>query len=824
MKLAPKLTLGYVVSALLVIIVGAVSYRAVVEVEVKRERIVSTVLPNLQLLNEIETAGVRIMAISNELIWMHAYSADKSQSEDWEAELVELQEDALDPYDAAISQYRKIAEDLVSHEIIFVEPIEEWGERVKSSSLHLIELQQMGATLAELNDVRKEMEVNEKGFMTALETAKMHEAAELESETDILQAELEKTLQTIVIGSAIACLTALFLGLFWAHKISRPIIALENAAKALGEGDVNARVNINTRDEIGSLARSFNAMGDALGNAAAVFENTSEGVLITDKDANITAVNKAFELITGYQEHEVLGQNARIIKSNKHDKAFYRDMWGSIIDNGMWRGEILNRNKKGDVFPVWQSICAIYDKEHNVSHYVSVFSDITTIKQSQAQLDYLAYHDPLTGLPNRLLFEDRLEHAIEHAKREQNELAVLFLDLDRFKNINDSLGHPVGDKLLTKVSKRLSSHVRQEDTIVRLGGDEFVIILERLDTREDAAALAQKIINDFHEPFVIDGHNLAVTTSIGISMYPSDGDDVPTLVKNADAALYHAKENGRNCFRFYTSELTTHVVERLAMENALRGALKGDQLILYYQPIISFETGRLAGAEALLRWEHPEHGLIFPNKFISLAEDTGLIISFGAWVLQQACQQAKTWLDNNHALERVSVNVSGLQIQRKYFIGIVKEALETSGLDGRHLELEITENMLMQNTDKAVAILNELKELGVQISIDDFGTGYSSMSYLKQLPIDKLKIDQSFVRDIPIDSDDRAITRAITALAKSLHLKVVAEGIESIEQEDFLKKLGCEEGQGFLYSKPLCTEEFEALLEKDVSYTSVLEV
>ncbi len=814
MKLGPKLTLGYVISALLVIIVGVASYSAVLEVEEKRETIVLTVLPNLQSLQEIESAGLRIMAITSELVWMHAYAANEVKSEEWEEELHELKEEGIGPYDAAIKRYRTVAENNVDkHEVVFVDAIEGWGDKIKSASLDLIKLEELGASLSELNEVREELEEYEAGFMLAIESAKLHEAAELEVEADILRLVVDKTLKTIIIVSAAACVIALFLGLFLAHKISHPIIALKNAAIALGEGNVNARVNIHSKDEVGSLASSFNAMGDALGKAAAVFENTSEGVLIADEAGNIVAVNKAFESITGYQEQEVLGRNPRVIKSNRHDDEFYGSMWSQILEKGVWRGEIWNRRKNGDVFPVWQSIRAIYDEKANVSHYVSVFSDISSIKQSQEKLDFLAYHDPLTGLPNRLLFQDRLEHALNHAKREQHGVALLFLDLDRFKNINDSLGHPLGDVLLVEVSKRLSQHVRQDDTVARLGGDEFVVILERVEKPEDPAILAQKIIDTFEEPIIAEGYELLVTMSIGISQYPNDGEDVPTLVKNADAALYRAKEEGRNCFQFYTSELTENVIERLAMENALRGALQANELVLYYQPIISLKTGRVAGAETLLRWNHPEHGTILPDRFIALAEDTGLILSIGAWVLQQACQQAKYWLDRSCDLKRIAVNVSGLQIQRGRFASIVKDALDATGLDGRHLELEITENMIMKNTDKAISVLNELKEMGVQISIDDFGTGYSSMSYLKQLPIDKLKIDQSFVRDIEIDENDKAITRAVKALAKSLQLSVVAEGIETVEQEMFLKDLGCEEGQGYLYSKPVTAAEFEGLLE-----------
>ncbi len=555
-------------------------------------------------------------------------------------------------------------------------------------------------------------------------------------------------------------------------------------------------------------------MSDALGKTTAVFENTSEGVVITDADINIIAINKAFTEITGYEESEVLGTNPRVLKSDRHDRDFYREMWSQLHDSGLWRGEMWNRKKSGEVFPIWESIRAIRDQNKNVSHYISVFSDISSLKRSQEKLDHLAYHDPLTDLPNRLLFEDRLQHAIKHAKRANGQVAIFFLDLDRFKNINDSLGHAIGDDLLIEVGKRLNRVVRQDDTVARLGGDEFAVVMEKAAKSEDAAVLAQKILAAFQAPIVVGEHQLHATVSIGISLFPVDGTDVPTLLKNTDASLFRAKEEGRNGFQFYTSELTTKVYERLELETALRSAVKENQLLAYYQPFVSLETGEIIGAEALLRWQHPELGLIQPDRFIPLAEDSGLIISIGAWILHQACGQAKRWLDDGYQMNKISVNVSGLQIQREEFEEVVSQALYSTGLDGKYLVLEITENVIMQKTEKVVETLTRLKRLGVQIAIDDFGTGYSSLSYLKELPIDKLKIDKSFVRDILEDSNDEAIANAVNALAQSLDLGVVAEGIETLAQEASLKAQGCLVGQGFLYSKPVTATNFEILLKK----------
>ncbi len=405
-------------------------------------------------------------------------------------------------------------------------------------------------------------------------------------------------------------------------------------------------------------------------------------------------------------------------------------------------------------------------------------------------------------------------HAIERAARSKDQVALLFIDLDNFKNVNDSLGHPVGDELLLKVASRLRSLSRKDDTVARISGDEFVIILENIHDAQDTVVMAQKLINAFQEPLVVQGHELHITLSIGISIYPRDGDDVQTLVRNADAALYRAKAEGRNDFYYYTEELTASAVERLRIESALRNAVKNQELVLYYQPQISLDTGLIVGVEALIRWQHPELGLLMPNRFINLAEDTGLIVAVGEWVLTTACGQMRAWQQSGYDFGRVAVNVSGLQLQRGDFQKIVNDVLLLTHLDPQSLELEITENFIMNKPEKAIAILDNLKSLGIQIAIDDFGSGYSSLSYLKRLPVDKLKIDSSFVCDIPNNADDEAIARAVVSLAKNLQLKVIAEGVETREQREFLSDQDCDEAQGYLFSKPLPPGELINLVDQ----------
>jgi diguanylate cyclase (GGDEF)-like protein/PAS domain S-box-containing protein len=549
-----------------------------------------------------------------------------------------------------------------------------------------------------------------------------------------------------------------------------------------------------------------------LQQAVQIIEHTMEGVLITDGEGMIDSVNPAFSEITGYSEQEIISRHPRILISNRHSPEFFDELWNEVNQTGSWRGEIWNQRKNGEVYPAWMTISCVQDERGGIAHYVAVFSDITSIKQTQSQLEHLAHHDSLTNLPNRLLFEDRLEHAIAQAKRQKRQLAVLFLDLDRFKNINDSLGHAMGDELLKEVAARLQHILRDDDTAARLGGDEFTVLVENIEDPSQAAVVASKIQEKFKTPFKIAGRELHITTSIGISIYPEDGKDVADLTKNADAAMYQAKEQGRNSYRYYTSELTRTAFERLLLETELRSALQQNQLLLYYQPQISLHNGEMTGAEAVLRWHHPRLGIIPPARFIPLAEESGLIHEIGNWVLQEACEQTR-YLNRQGLFQgRMAINLSVRQIMQTDLILRFEEIIGESGCPPDMLQLEVTEGIFMGQMKHSVPVLDVFKKLGVSIAIDDFGTGYSSLSYPKQLPIDKLKIDRSFIRDMPHDSDAVAITQAIVSLGKNLGLRITAEGIETMAQQSLLQKMGCQEGQGYLYSPPVPAETFEEML------------
>jgi len=551
-------------------------------------------------------------------------------------------------------------------------------------------------------------------------------------------------------------------------------------------------------------------MQEKLQLAATVFESTAEGVLITDTRQRITAVNRAFSEITGYSEAEAVGSTPTLLASGQHDSAFYAAMWHQLTAEGHWQGEIHNRRKNGELYPCWLTISAVRNTDAALTHFVAVFADISSLKHAQARLDYQAHHDPLTGLPNRTLFESRLQASLNRQRDDNGQGAVLFLDLDRFKHINDSLGHPVGDLLLTGIAQRLKEQVRDIDTVARLGGDEFIILLPGLQQASDAEHIANKLLACFSAPFQAGEHEFFTSASIGTSLYPQDGTDVATLIKNADAAMYRSKAKGRNRVESYTRDLTAQASERVALEYELRRAIERGELSLAYQPKFSLLDQTLVGAEALVRWAHPTFGDVPPERFIPLAEENGSILQLGDWVLEQACRQMETWQGLYHAFGPLSVNLAGAQLRQPNLLKRIEQLLGDCRLAPGYLQLEITENFIMSQAEEALAVLHQLKALGVQLAIDDFGTGYSSLSYLKRLPLDILKIDQSFVRGLPADPHDAAIVRAIIALGRSMQLTVIAEGVENPAQQQFLAKEGCEQVQGFIFSQPLRPEEFAA--------------
>jgi diguanylate cyclase (GGDEF)-like protein/PAS domain S-box-containing protein len=541
--------------------------------------------------------------------------------------------------------------------------------------------------------------------------------------------------------------------------------------------------------------------------AAQVFDSTADGVMVAGADQRIIAVNRAFTAITGYDEHEAVGMRPRDLPaSGRHGEDFFDEITRAVTESGSWRGEIWSRRKNGEIFPEWRTVSAVKDEHGEFLNYVSVFSDITAVKQAQEALDFMAYHDTLTGLPNRAYFVRRLEGALSAAG--DRRIAVLFVDLDGFKHVNDSLGHQVGDRLLRAVAEAAQACVGEAGIIARLGGDEFVVILERgPDAVADVAKTAAALNHIFDQPFSVSGRDLYVTASIGVAQAPDDGTDADTLLKHADLAMYAAKSQGRNTFRFYEPAMGEKATQRQQLENALRGALRRNELFLHYQPQFRLSDGALTGVEALARWRSPEFGMVPPDRFIPLAEENGAILEIGAWVLREACRQLAEWRAAGIDLPTMAINLSAQQIKHGRAPDLVIAACRAARIDPSHIELEVTESMAMEQFSDDNA-LQGLRDCGVRLSIDDFGAGHSSLSRLRRLPVHKLKIDRSFIQDIGRDRDDEEIVATIVTLGRSLGLEVIAEGVETEVQAAFLRRVGCDMAQGYLFARPMTAEAF----------------
>lgn len=548
--------------------------------------------------------------------------------------------------------------------------------------------------------------------------------------------------------------------------------------------------------------------------AASVFHNSAEGVLITDTAGIIMSVNPAFTEITGYTEAEALGKTPRLLRSDRQGPEFYRAMWTALTTDGCWQGEIWNRRKNGEAYLEWLTINRIDNKDGAPVRYVAVFHDITEMRRKDERIHHLAFHDALTGLPNRTLMLDRLQHAVVRSQREQSRVSVIFIDLDRFKSVNDGLGHDIGDLLLQQVAQRIKGRLRAMDTVARLGGDEFVVLMEDLKDAEYCASLAQQLIAAIARPMKLRQHTVEIGASLGLAFFPEDGTDALELMKRADMAMYAAKAAGRNTYRFFQQDMLERTNERLTLEMDLRRAIANGDFELHYQPKIALATGKVLGVEALVRWRHPARGLVLPAEFIPVAEESGLIVDLGAWVLEAACRQMAAWrLRGLHI--RVAVNVSARQLDAGDLVERIAGLTVRHGIEPKDLEIELTESTVMANPENVAGLLARLRQLGVTVAVDDFGTGYSSLAYLRRLPIDVLKIDRSFVMAADRDDEDAQIAKTILALGRALRLQVVAEGIETRSQARLLLSLGCEAAQGFLYSRPLPAGDIENWLAKN---------
>lgn len=552
--------------------------------------------------------------------------------------------------------------------------------------------------------------------------------------------------------------------------------------------------------------------------AATVFEAASEGIVILDPDYRLLSVNQAFSDVTGYRQDEVVGKSVISLASSNNDtRRQYQLIRLELESIGSWRGELIETRKNGELYPQWLQLNVVRDSQGRVSHIVGFFADLSSRREAEERLRYLSHYDELTGLANRSLFKERLHEAGQRARKSGRSIALLHVDLDRFKLLNDSLGHEVADQLLRQVSRRLTQAVPEADTLARLSGDEFAILIDSYGSLSSLARLASRLLSKVRVPMSVGGHELVVSASLGISMLPDNAREISALVSQANMAMQHAKHLGGNTFQFFTDNLQACTLERLQLENQLRKGIDEGQLEVFYQPKLCLDSGSINAAEALVRWRHPELGLVPPNDFIGLAEETGLIGAIGEFVLRQACMQARAWQEQGLAQIRVSVNLSVHQLRQGNLLSLVRQVLKETGLAAQFLELELTESQLLDNVESVISTFQQLRELGVKLAIDDFGTGYSSLSYLKRFPVDYVKIDQTFIRDLTPGSEDAAITRAIIVMAHSLELKVVAEGVETQDQLDFLRSQLCDEIQGYLISRPVPAEQFAQLLREQGS-------
>lgn len=662
-------------------------------------------------------------------------------------------------------------------------------------------------------------------FISAIPIPELGMIAWVAVPSDAIYAEAKKRAVTATI-TLVAVITFLFIvAILIARRITTPVLDLARVVREIQRGVHHVSATVQGPSEIAAVATEFNAMINAqqhsveqLRIAATAFE-AQESMMITDANSVILRVNNEFTKSTGYSFEEAVGQTPRILKSDRHDEQFYRDMWATLISTGTWKGEIWDRRKNGEVYPKWLSISAVKDANGKVTHYVGSHIDITDRKTAEEAINHLAYFDSLTNLPNRRLLMDRLQHALSSSTRRNCYGALLFLDLDNFKSLNDTLGHEVGDQLLQIVAQRLNLCVRRGDTVARLGGDEFVLILESLNKLAIEAAtqvenIGEQIKNSLNQTYHLGVHEYNCTSSIGVTLFVNDETRIEELMKQADIAMYQAKKAGRNNVCFYDQQMQENISYRVLLEKELNKAITRQQLLLYYQVQVDRHLHPI-GAEALVRWQHPTRGIVNPGEFIPLAEESGMILPLGHWVLASACQQLANWSNRPETSKlTISVNISAKQFHLPTFVDEVLTLVAHFGIDPSRLKLEITESMLLEKVDEIIIKMNLLKSHGINFSLDDFGTGYSSLQYLKKLPLDQLKIDQSFVRDIVSDTNDQAIVRTIIDMAKNMNVDIISEGVETEEQCQLLNSNGCKSFQGFLFGRPVPIDQFEKALRK----------
>ncbi len=812
-----RLLLGYLLVAMLVAGVAAFSLEATQRIGASFSQAADETLPLISTLNELRAGTLRMVASTSELALLETDDRglpghDGEKGTQTEIKLIKA---GLERYQTHLHRYRVLAQSASPTASQLAERIDQAGDQFIAASNEFITLSQHQATNAAVLDSKNILEEREMTLLSALEDAITHANQKFSDRRGAAQTAILSTQNALLITGALTFAIALLLGVFAARAIATPISQLQQASAGISAGNLNARVAVANKDELGELALTFNAMAEALKkssqeNLAAksyldnIIASMADALLVTDTHGLISHSNQAAAEIFGYAQEELAYKAIGMLLEETKEEPFI--IAADALHLRLRNVETFARRKNGERIEVLVSRARLGAAGQGEG-CVFLLKDLSEQRRAESNLQYMATHDMLTLLPNRLLFTDRLQQTLARAPWRKHKVAVLMLDLDRFKNINNTLGHNTGDQLLKAAGERLSALLRPGDSVARLGGDEFALLLTDLGKTEDVMHIVEKVFTALSEPILLEKRELFVTASLGISLYPDDGSDAHTLLRNADIALYRAKEQGKNTYQLYSPAMNARAAENMELEAALRRALLRGELVLHYQPQIDMASRRMISAEALLRWDREDQGLISPLSFIPLAEETGLIIPIGEWVLYNACRQARQWQEAGLGPLRVAVNLSDREFNNKNLIDMVSHALKDTGLAPELLELELTEGIIMKNTDTTVETLHELKAMGIKLSIDDFGTGYSSLSYLKRFPLDTLKVDRSFVKDIPDDPDDMAITAAIIAMAHNLRLNVVAEGVEDERQLQFLREHHCDMVQGFLFSRPIPAED-----------------
>ncbi|BDV42034.1 diguanylate cyclase [Geotalea uraniireducens] len=779
------------------------------------------VMPVVKGLEEARFAGLRIVSSTIEIGFI-ANQGGASRLQDSQLDLENrLRLAGVDGYRAAIARLVSLADRCSPTERVLLADLDVAGDRLVATSTDLARLIGSGQRGPAVLALKERFERDEKAFLATVDRAIGTEEQLLAASREQVRGTIANSLVLSIGAAAVALSLALVGGIVVTLYIIRPLSALHRGFEQVGRGVLDTRLAVSADNEFGRLSSAFNWMVGELqstkdeivtanGYLDNVIRSMADALAVISPEGIVSSVNPAICTLLGYHEAQLVGQCFSAIVA---EEALGCELLAEMIEREQLADrEICYRSQEGDLIPVALSGAVMRNSWGEVQGVVCLAHDMRERKRVEAEIRDLAYSDQLTGLPNRALFQDRLGQALAHAHRDEAMVAILFLDLDRFKDVNDTMGHSNGDQLLAAVAERLKGSVRQTDTLARVGGDEFVIILSSVREERSASVVAQMVLDIMGAPFEIDGKEVFISTSIGIAVYPGDGADGDTLLRHADMALYAAKERGRNAFSFFSEQMNRKALERRSLEDSLRRAMANDEFYVDYQPQIDLRSGRLFGVEALLRWRHPEEGLISPARFIPVAEEMGLIRRLGEWVLRTACNQCHAWHEEGYSSIRVAVNVSGHQFNQPGFIEMVDEVLEETGLDPSSLELELTESTLMEGANETIMTLIDLKVRGIHLAIDDFGTGYSSLSYLKHFPIDRLKVDRSFIRDISTDLDDCAIVEAIIGMAHSLGRRVLAEGVERAEELEFLRARGCDEVQGYYFGRPMSPQEIEQRL------------